>query len=219
MAKVYIPDDVFPGFTELAKLPHEKVVKFASFLRNITVRINFEDFLSEIDDYLSSQLKIRSSRQIVETLISLGDLIGKANFNSEVTATSLTESFKELSAEELTSKELKALKSNLILILSNSQNLKLTLKALELAHEGENVFREAKIITDIRVIFNEDLDEKGRNSMILHRLHIAFKKNKRPDDIYMTMDLQDLNLLRDGIDRAIRKEEIIRKDYEDLKFV
>ncbi|MCW3106505.1 MAG: hypothetical protein JWQ09_1011 [Segetibacter sp.] len=219
MAQIYIPEDVFPGFIEIAKLPEAKAKQFASFLGNVTIGINFENFLSEIDDYLFFELKIKSSKRIVETIISFGDLIEKEDFNAEITATALAESFKDLSKEDLNPKEFKSLKSNLFLILSNSQNLKLTLKALELAHESENVFRESKIITDIRLIFNENLNDKDRNSIILHRLHISFRKNKRPDDIYMTMDLNDLHDLREIIDRAIKKEEVIREDYKHLKFV
>ncbi len=75
------------------------------------------------------------------------------------------------------------------------------------------------MITDVRLIFNEDINDKERYSIILHRLHINFRKNKKPDDIYLTMDLNDLQDLRDIIDRAIRKEEVIREDYEQLKFV
>ncbi len=219
MPQIYIPEEVFPGFIEISKLPPAKAERFASFLRTVNIGINLEKFLDEIDDYLFSELKIKSSKRIVETLISFSDLIEKTNFNAESTASALAESFRELYQENLNPKDFKSLVSNLFLILSNSENLKLTFNAIELAYESENVFRSSKVITDIRLIFNEEISAKERHSIILHRLHINFRKNKKPDDIFLTMDLNDLQDLRDVIDRAIKKEEVIREDYEHLKFV
>lgn len=219
MPQIYIPEDVLPGFIEIAKLSRDKAEKFSSYLKTIAVSINFEKFLDEIDDYLFSELKIKPSKKIVESIISFSDLIEKPDFNAENTATALSESFKELYEGDLNSQQFKSLKSNLFLILSNSQNLKLTFKAIELAHESENVFRTSKVLTDIRLIFNEDTNDKERHSIILHRLHINFRKNKKPDDIYLTLDLNDLQDLKNVIDRAIKKEEALREDYPYLKFV
>jgi hypothetical protein len=219
MPQINIPENVFPGFVEIAKLSKEQSKKFSSYLSNMPIGINFNKVFDEINDYLFSQLNVKSSRNIVQALISFGKLL-ESDYIREDLANELTNSFKESSPIKINEEEVESLKSNLSLIFKNSHRLKLTLKAVKLAYENENIFTESKIISDVRLIFNEDLKDKNRNAIILHRLHLVFKRNKKNEDLFITLDLHDLRELKEDIERAITKEEIIKEDYQlDLKFV
>lgn len=49
---------------------------------------------------------------------------------------------------------------------------------------------------------------------MVHRLHVRFRKANEINDVYLSLDMEELKDLKSEIERAIKKEEII-KDYND----
>ncbi len=179
MPHILIPERVLPGFKEISDLSKEQAKQFASYLNSVHVRINFDEFFDDINEYLFSELNIKSSKKIVEALISLTDLLEPTDIDLKDLAAQLAESFEEVSPTKLSEEQMDSLRANLFLIFEKSQNLRLTLKAITLAYESDNIYRESKVISDVRFIFNDELKDKNRNAMILHRLHIVIKNNNR----------------------------------------
>lgn len=220
MSKITIPPRALQGFIEIASLTSEQAEKVSTFLRQMQVGTKF----NEINEYLYSSLNIKTSRSIVNTFSTFGEILEPTEINFEDLTNNLIESVVELTKKdkdkELDEDKLKALKRNLLLIFENSKNLKLTLKAFKLEFENDNLYSDARIISDIRLIFNDELEDTKRNGIILHRLHINFKKKRVDDEMFFTLDLKDLKNLKEDIDRAIKKEEIIKSDYnKNINFI
>jgi len=82
------------------------------------------------------------------------------------------------------------------------------------------IYSESKVVTDIRIIFNDDLEEKDRNAMIVHGLNIEYYSANDIKNFHVSLTTTDLKDLKDVIERAISKENIINKDYStDFKFI
>ncbi|MDZ4707915.1 MAG: hypothetical protein SH818_05885, partial [Saprospiraceae bacterium] len=220
MAKISIPPRVLPGFIELSSITPEQVEGISSFLNQMKVGTKFSD----IQEYFQSILGIKSSRSIVNTLSTFGEILEPTQSNFEDLTNDLIESVIELTTNEkeidLSESKILSLKNNLLEIFSNSNNLKLTLKAIKVGVENENLYGEASIISDIRLVFNDELEEATRNGIILHRLHINFRNKRKEDEIFLTLDLQDLKNLKENIERAVKKEEIIKINYsQNINFI
>jgi hypothetical protein len=124
------------------------------------------------------------------------------------------------SYKESTQENPERLKQNLLEIFNNFKTLKLTLKADTLLSNDSAIYSESKIVTDIRIIFNDDLKEPDRNALIVHGLNIEFYSSNESKNFHVSMTTTDLKDLQDVIERAIEKESIISKEYsKDFKFI
>jgi len=96
------------------------------------------------------------------------------------------------------------LRSRLSRIFDLRKSLSITTKALDVLTEEERIFLGARILTDIRPIFNEagNLIEAA---VIVHHLKIHFGENDDETDFYVALDTSDIQALRDVLDRADEK--------------
>jgi len=209
MSKINIPETVLPGFSSIASFSKEAMNKLVEYLQSIPIKANFEEF----GKFLSADLDVKAPKEVVKTILSFSELLSEPNADYNLLAKDLSESYKEISKENDEVEE--RLKSNLLEIFENSKRLKLSLKANRLIKENDNSFKDAKIVTDIRLVFDEELDNKKRNAFVVHRLHVRFRKANEINDVYLSLDMEELKDLKSEIERAIKKEEIIKKDYND----
>ena len=69
------------------------------------------------------------------------------------------------------------------------------------------------------MIFNDNIRDNNRNALLIHHLHIEYVKEGYRK-IILLLDLADLKSLKESIERAINKEEIIKNDYQSsFKFL
>ncbi len=102
-------------------------------------------------------------------------------------------------------------KNDLQELLSFHASLGVTAKALEIARETERAFCSARILTDLRPVFREELDAGPAAAVILHNLRIAFHVQDDLQEFFVAMSTPDLRSLKAVVERAIRKEESLRK--------
>lgn len=91
--------------------------------------------------------------------------------------------------------------------------LQITLKGIDLALEGSWTYLSSRIVSDIRLIFNESLNDNKRNGIINHVVRITVQKGDKTKDLTFTCDLKELQMLKDQIDRAMKKHTLIQNDY------
>lgn len=213
MARIKIPSSALPGFEAISNLDPVQLDRISQYLITNPVGAS----LTELHEFLLEFLKASNAREIVNTLVSLSDLLSPPDVDLESLSNKLSESYIEQSStlDNNSQLELKKqnLKNNLFQIFQNATNLKLTLKALDLIGGDNYVFRNSRIVTDIRPVFNDDLESNQRNAVIIHYLHIDYI-NEMPKKIILSLDLSDLKNLKGIIERAIAKNEIIKKDYQ-----
>lgn len=94
-------------------------------------------------------------------------------------------------------------------ILLRTERLYYAAKANDLMFEYPNVFINAKVITDIRPIFNIKIEEAPIAGLVIHNLHIHYRGDRETEhkDIYIALDSDDLKSIKDAIIRAEKKEK------------
>jgi hypothetical protein len=91
--------------------------------------------------------------------------------------------------------------------------IQVTAKALQIAGEHNNLFCHARIISDLRPVFDDDTED-ARALLISHQLKLAYHQSHGDEDageVFVSMDHADLLRLRDVVDRALRKHEKLQE--------
>lgn len=96
--------------------------------------------------------------------------------------------------------------------------LNVAAKALALYSEYEHLFCTARIFTDARPIYGTDPSAPPAAMIITHTLKIDYHGvGGRIHEIYIGMGSNDINQIRDVLDRAEKKAESLRATFEPSK--
>jgi hypothetical protein len=105
----------------------------------------------------------------------------------------------------------------LIHLLSPSNSAVLSAKASDLLFEQQLAFCTSRVITDIRPVL-DDQAESFQGLLPFHSLVIEYYENRETKEVHIAMDLNDLKQLRSQLDRAEKKELLIRETFPKFGF-
>ena len=88
-------------------------------------------------------------------------------------------------------------------------SVKASAKALQLGWDHKHVHSKARIVTDIRPVFDDGKDEI-LGAVIFHILRLEYHDGDQEDNISVAMDKDDVQALRDACDEALKKAESAR---------
>ncbi|MGN7722271.1 hypothetical protein [Chitinophaga sp. 22620] len=213
MAKYKIPQTYIPGFTFLANLDIAEVEQIKNALIELPVGTGPTNFRNALAGKFSN---IEGINYIATVIFSFGSFLNENDddFNKDEIAEDLVEAFKVINTKNEISKEnIESLAPKIKLLLTNCDNLKLSFKALSLQSENAIIYRSSRVISDVRIVFKKDIEDKNRHAVIIHNLKFEYLKNRQEEELFISMDTSDLKKLRDAIDRALLKESKIKDDY------
>jgi hypothetical protein len=90
-------------------------------------------------------------------------------------------------------------------------------KAIRLQRNGERLYCEAKILSDIRPVFGEETAAKPVGAVVTHTLKLSYHEEGEHKSIFLVLDQQDLKALRDVIERANAKDISLRGLLREAK--
>jgi hypothetical protein len=108
----------------------------------------------------------------------------------------------------------------LIALLRCDRSLGATTKANGVYYEYERTFAKARILTDIRPIFGDNVDEPPNAAVVVHTLRITYATphgQEEPSAFYVALDASDLKQLQEQITRALTKEQSVSKSLDAIK--
>lgn len=217
MSEISIPDEVVTGFKAIGKLSGKSIQQITDYLNNAKVSSAPNDILKGLADFIMINLKNKSYKDIVLTISSFVGLIKEDS--AEKLSEKLATSFKEKHSRDITERDFLSLKNNLEKILSACNNLEFSVKAYTLKRESINIYSKSKIVSDIRIVFNKTMDSKNRKAVLIHNLHITYISNSKNKNFFAALDLDDLKKLQEQIERAIKKDDLIKREYTDFELI
>ena len=175
-------------------------------------------FPQQITNELSSKVKDMSPEDvsaIISTIISLnghrahddGTPEDLANFVVE-TATDSNISFGD---PETVKKRLQRFFELEILFVSA--------KALTILQSNENIFRGARIVTDVRPVFGSDPSAPPAAAVLVHMLDLSYQKDGDIKHMYIATDSMDIAILGEALDRAATKAESLKPLIKGTTFL
>lgn len=212
MAIFHIPSRHIAVFDIISTLSRAEAETFAQTLNQVPIGYGPEHAAEYVVDTLGKDPSDLSSFESIASVIysmlhlafseklELDEIIADAVAVYESEREGLSEEKKELLIENLRS------------LAGTNKVAKFTVKALSLQIENERRFSSAKILSDVRIVFDDDLNNENPNAIINHILRLRYIEDDERKNMFIALDTDDLSDLRDVINRAIEKDDILRNN-------
>lgn len=99
--------------------------------------------------------------------------------------------------------------------LMSIENLNTVAKAARLQRDGERLYCNSKILSDIRPVFGPDPAAKPLGAVLTHALKIGYHEGSEHKEFHVVLDADDLDALGKGIARAQAKDSSLRRLLDD----
>jgi hypothetical protein len=204
-----IPEEFKSGFTTLIKLNDSQFDQLKDVLRS-TKSGELDAALSQ-DLVASLGLKPMDALTLGVTIISVYRLLFQTTGSVAEVSLGLEAAFRSTASPA--SEQIGArLRSRLSELLSLHSNLFYTIKSLALFDESDAVFVDCRVISDIRLAFdNRAVSDGYKTGMVVHNFKLGYRQNGELLHLIVSCHGNDLEQLRAAIDRALEKEKAIRE--------
>lgn len=210
MARFRVLPEVIDKFKVLASLDTDVVQGLCEILGGIKVQLSPEEAVADAIYSLEALegLSDEDKDSLASSIIGLHVMrYGSGRKVSELTADVIEAAEGEPGFDF---DRLSVFRANLEHVLG-IPTLQGSMKAWTLIDEYDKVFLEAKVLSDIRPVFDDELKNPLRASLVLHTIKIIHRHNGRREPIFITADAEDLELLREQVERALEKDRALKK--------
>ena len=179
-------------------------VQLTSALRNCPIVARFPLLSSGV----ASKVKTLNNREIDDILMALFSLapsLSEPEMPVDKTASELVDAMRASEMEDLKlpPEEEAKFKSRITTLLS-IPSVNMSAKAYRVRTDYPNVFRDARILSDVRHVFDKP-GAKPIGEIINHTLRIDYRSHGVHKELYVTLDAEDLNKLKRVFERAETK--------------
>jgi len=208
-AALTIPDKYVAGFSKIIDLTPEESRLVANALgeaKSVSVR----DLTSLVVENVPS-LAAKDAREIVQTLLSLYSVRASA-FPAEITVAQFVEAL--IAAAKQSERPLPPISAGAaesLATLLNVKTLSMISKARGIHTDHENTFCSARILTDMRPVFDVDVAEEPAGFVIAHMLKLGYHHGGAHKTIHIAMDKMDIDTMILVLERARAKADTLAK--------
>ena len=204
MPTLTVPKEYASGLSRIVDLSPEESKRIANALQKAKTS-NLRE-LTELVALAVPELPIREAREIVETLRSLYGARTSMDvtvdvFVKEVLKAALQNSIK-VGLDEPQRAEAA---SHVLHELLTVRPLSMISKARGLHIDHENIFCSVRIISDLRPVFDTDIEADPTGFVMAHIMKLGYHHNGKHTELYIAMDKVDVNNLLDALQRAQKK--------------
>ena len=211
-----IPNENLQTIGKIVRLPEAAIDDLVNALASTRITAEASAMAEKISDTILSIPK-EDIAEIVETLYSLYHVrefseVRPARFVRDLVDTVLQSPDLGLNKVEHASFIGKRFQR-----LLDIKTLNILSKAVRLQRDVGSIFCNARIISDIRPVFGDDLPEGPISAVITHTLKLAYHEGAQHREFLVALDQQDLLSLMEVIERAQQKEEQMDRILEKLE--
>lgn len=208
MPDITIPEAAFPAIQKLAHLSAENFGAFLNALERAKPAATPSLFSEHVAEH-APQISSSTIKTIVNELFSMNYAFEDMD-PSEIAQAIAEAAFEEESEEfPINEADRDILKDRLAKLFALKASLGLTSKAVGLLTDAANLFYAARILTDVRPIFNEE-GNVVEATVLLHNLVLHYGENGQHKDFFVTLDTNDVKALREILDRADNKAKALK---------
>jgi hypothetical protein len=96
-------------------------------------------------------------------------------------------------------------------LLSLHKTLGISSKAFDVFSEHQNLFCNARILTDVRPVFSDDVKSEPEAFVVSHTLRISYHEGDELKAVFLALDSSELRDLSRTIDRALSKQRTLER--------
>jgi len=203
-----IPKEAEAGIRAIESLNEEAIEQLVTALSHGPYSADFNEMATAIAPSIKS-IPIVQVRKILEALFRLSFLREMASVSFAPFLDDLMEGIYE-SSPQFQESQHDFLKERFRRLLGIDA-LALPAKAMRLQRDGERLYCEARILSDIRPVFESDPKARPRGAVIGHNLRICFFDAGGHREFFVLLESADLKALKAVIDRAHAKDVTLRE--------
>jgi len=211
-----IPDRLREKILKIDSLSDDITAQLIDALSGDTPKVTSDEFPAEVAKRITG-ISAQDATEILEALISLYMLRSTAQKSAHDITSDLVEAIKNTprgAGEGVRDSE--SLRSRLEKLLSN-RALEAATKAVSVITEHQAVYRSARIFTDVRSIFSDDIAKPPIAAVIVHNLKLSYSESGTRKEFFLALDTDDVQKLIDVLERAKKKDATVRKLLADAK--
>ena len=210
MPEIHIPKSGHIAFRKLIDLTPREFDTLVEAVEQTPPAASPDLFWRRVADRVP-KISRETVERIVDELFSLNYArdnwgLSEQEFAKMASEAAFSQSPKKL---PITENEKKTLHLRLTRLLELKASLSLTSKALDIITDAERVFYTAKILTDVRPVFDDE-GKKVEAAVIMHNLRIHYGQDSDHRDFFVALDTNDVRELRSVLDRADQKAESLQ---------
>lgn len=206
----YIPERYEDGFKELGIIKKSDFTKIEKYLSAAPLVSSIE----KLSLIISSNEELEEI-EIEEIFLSVGSLISFIE-KQEIIEEIIQDVVALCEIDELIKPEDKERFEKRITFLINNKQIYYAAKSDNLINNYGNIFIQSRIISDIRPVFDIQIDDNPKAGIIFHNLNIHYQSNDEPyhKDISLILTIDDIQSLKDVLIRAEKKELCLQTIFE-----
>ncbi|MBE9236264.1 hypothetical protein IQ227_09525 [Anabaena aphanizomenioides LEGE 00250] len=211
MTELQIPEEFKPGFKLLISIDEKTLQGFIdAFQQAQPLQIN--DLVSAVTSRVNTLTK-KEVKDVIETLISIHNLRDYLQENNDASTdevvAKISQAVENDEEVEITKEQKQEFERRLVTFLDFDSILNFTSKAIEVIRDHERLFQNSRIHTDMRPVFESDLEDSTAAVAIVNMLKIEYVDLDGKHEFFVALDANDLKQLREQLDIADRKVKAI----------
>jgi hypothetical protein len=210
MLSIVIPESDITTLRQLSSVGKDAIEQLCSALEHAPASLN----PNKLTNRVASEVSLLSQDDIdgiLSVIISLNRF--QVTYGGE-TSEVIDAVLRAIEVDNPLDEQLKQTISSHLATLLGVRRFNLWTKAHEVLHENERNFTSARVITDIRPIFGENVNEPPNGAVVVHTLKIEFAHGRSPHrHFYVTLDDTDLDKLIEQLKRAKTKAETLKTNF------
>jgi len=203
-----IPQKYRPGILKISQLDDRTVQGIRGVLDAVTITAE-----SSYKDVISAISSLDQSDEAIGEAI--GALYGVRVANDvplEEFVNDITDSMDSEPESRVPDDEREIFRKNLHLVLG-AEAFSLRSKVIDLQTDDERTFCCTRILTDLRPVFGPNVADGPKAMVIVHLLKLGFHRSgprRHHEEIYVSLDAEDLETLRAVVERASSKAKTLK---------
>lgn len=228
MARLNIPERYQAGVALIRQLNDETVQDIRNALDKILeAKADDQDIASEsrLNELAAAAVMSVATESgvdlklIAETLVVLYGAKSVRDISAAKFADKVCDAMARLDSEEfrLPQSEREQFKRKIATLMGASV-FGLASKIVDLRTDDERVFCQARILTDLRPVFGSQIEDGPQGMVVVHLLKVGYHSaTQRHQEFFVSLDSDDLQTLRDLIDRAEAKARSLKMNLADIR--
>ncbi len=209
-----VPEQYINGLEKLATLD-DKVIK--NILQSVeTSKPTFD--LQEVASYTENQHGIDTNEvaEILRFVFSLYSYIRDEDISSDTIVNDICDNLKEDSQAKLSIEHISKLKARLLNFLSLSSFFEVIYQAATLLPEHENILAEARLLTDVRPVFNLKTTSEISGALISHVLRLKYENINGSQEVFLSLSSSNIEQLIEELQESLTKESTLQKTFDKI---
>ncbi len=203
---IELPEKALPDLKRIAGIDEARFDALMNAVRETEPALRKAAFLSKLSSKLPD-----FDEEDVQSVIRAAFILYRIKERTGLSGTELSElisqSTSKAAEEDFPASKRETLKARLAVLLNLDKSLGVSAKALDVMTEHQHIYCAARILSDIRPVFTEQLESPS--AMIIHNLQLGYHEDGRHHDFYVALDTDDLTQLKKVIERAEKKNDAL----------